>query len=288
MNYIVKIVNTCTDKLARNKSFLFITNMQILNIINTLHRINTPPVSFGKKIPSDTSFQKDNTLQNDVFIKSHNKLLEKYTAKCHATITTKYGSIVYGDKGFSYFEFEKPQSLQGALKRIKYLQKNFRPHYGIITHNYIYKGFDDAFSKKFKKDKFVRYLGSGGSSIAIEREDGKVLKLSVLDPFYFNRPIESFDAKLFEKGENNNYHYCIQEKCSQKEITDEHVEVMREQIEKNGYKATDLSQEQIGFGQDGMLYLIDPECAINESDLEESKKENEEWMRKYGLDLDYI
>ena len=43
---------------------------------------------------------------------------------------------------------------------------------------YVYNDFVNAFGSKFKDMKFTKYLGCGNTAVAIENEDGKVLKLS--------------------------------------------------------------------------------------------------------------
>ncbi len=219
-------------------------------------------------------------LESDVFEKSSDKKIE-----------TEYGTIVYDrENKFSHFDFKEPQSLENAFKTIKYLQDKFRLHsYGLMKSQYVYDDFVNAFGSKFKDMKFTKYLGCGNTAVAIENEDGKVLKLSERNQFTFDRSKKSFDAKVYDSGQIGSfYHYYIQEKCSQSCITQKHVDEIARMIQDEGYTPFDLSVEQVGIGKDGKTYLIDPECAKDEKALDEAKRRCQEWMLKYGLDYDYI
>lgn len=219
-------------------------------------------------------------LESDVFEEAPDKKIE-----------TEYGTIFYDKENkFSHFDFKEPQSLENAFKTIKYLQDKYRLHsYGLMNSQYVYNDFVNAFGSKFKDMKFTKYLGCGNTAVAIENEDGKVLKLSERNQFTFDRSLKPFDAKVYDSGQIGQFHhYYIQEKCSQIGITQKHVDEIAKMIQDEGYTPFDLSVEQVGIGKDGKTYLLDPECAKDEKALDEAKRRCQEWMLKYGLDFDYI
>lgn len=203
----------------------------------------------------------------------------------------EYGTIHYlKNKKFDCFEFDKPQTFSEALKKIKELQEKYKLcKYGLADYNYVYESYDDAYSNKFKNLKFKKFLGAGNNAMALETDDGKVVKFGEANHFALRNGEEDFDAKIYEKGKVGLYHhYYIQEKCSKEGITQENVEQIRKQIEEKGYDAIDLFDEQVGFSKDGKLCLIDPECARDKEKFEKMHKETVEWMLKNGLDMDYI
>lgn len=204
---------------------------------------------------------------------------------------TKYGTINYlKNENFCDLEFDKPLNLKEALKKIKGLQEDYKIYrYGLCTYGYIFKSFDEAFSLRFKEMKFTKFLGAGNNALALENEDGQVLKLSERDTFVFRDGPEDFDARIFKKGNvGKNYFYYLQEKCSQEGITPEHVEQIEKRIAKKGYKPFDMSEMQIGFDKNGKVCLIDPECARDTKKYEEALLQNALWMREHGIDIDYI
>lgn len=203
---------------------------------------------------------------------------------------TKYGTIHYHNGKFMYFDFSRPKNLKDALKAIKYVNEKYKlSEYGVATYDYTYKNYERAFAKKFDNMKFIRYLGSGNTAMALENTEGKVLKLSARNQFGFDRKPEKFDARVYENGTTEDgYYYYIQEKCDRSRIKQEHIDKISQMIEDSGYNPFDMSEDQIGIAGDGKVYLIDPECARDDEAIELMEKRYIQWVLEHGLDYDFI
>lgn len=115
-----------------------------------------------------------------------------------------------------------------------------------------------------KDIKVTQMIGHGSSAMAFETEDGKILKLTEENHFPLNRPVEDFDAAVYEKGKVKNVYYYLVEKCYPCESGSGFVDIMRHTIKQKGYRPYDLGSYddfQIGFNAKGELKLLDPECA---------------------------
>ena len=128
----------------------------------------------------------------------------------------------------------------------------------------------DIFIKETAKDtklssqRVCHLVGRGSTAAAFETQDGKILKLSVGNHFPMNRPHESFDVPLYEKGKVGQVYYYIEEKLYQHGLSPEFVQDVKLAIKQKGYKTFDFYDydiQQIGISKDGKLYLLDPECA---------------------------
>ena len=180
--------------------------IKCMNITN-----NFPLTYITTKNVSVTGFKNNkptfgSELKADVFEKTSPKMIE-----------TKDGTIFYDKEGnFSHIEFKEAQPLDKTLNIIQRLQDKYKlQSYGLVTSKYIFSEFDKAFSEKFKDMKFTKYLGCGNTAMALENEEGKVLKLSELNQFAFNRKTEKFDAPIYARGKIEPcYYYYVQEKCS--------------------------------------------------------------------------
>ena len=245
---------------------------------------NTPLYIFQNNLPYAFSEKKF----SPAFKRSTNKdTFEKTTDKI---VQTKYGTIHYHDGKFLYFDFNHPKNLNDALKAIKYVQKKYTlSTFGVATYDYNYKDYQKAFSKKFGNMKFTRYLGSGNTAMAIENEDGKVLKLSAINQFSFNRKPEKFDARVYDAGRTDDgYYYYIQEKCDRRNIKQQDIDKITKMIKDSGYTPFDMSEDQVGIAKDGRVYLIDPECAKDDKALELMREKCQKWALEHGLDYDFI
>lgn len=112
--------------------------------------------------------------------------------------------------------------------------------------------------------KIKQLIGYGSSALALETTGGRIFKLSRKNHFPMNRPVEDFDAHVFQKGKIGKVHYYLAEKCTPCESGQGYADIMREKIEKKGYRAYDLGDWddfQVGFNSKGELKLLDPECA---------------------------
>ena len=249
--------------------------MNILNFPMHTHRMYQP--YFSARPMSAPAF-KGNAV-NDTFEKQTDTIKQ-----------TKYGTIHYNNGKFSYFEFNRPKNLQNALKAIKYVQNKYNLlTYGISKYEHTYTDFEKAFADRFKDMKFVRYLGAGNTAMAIENTDGKVLKLSFVNQFSFDRKPEKFDARVYEKGKTDDeYYYYIQEKCDITKITNNDIDKISKMIEDAGYTPFDMSEDQIGTAKDGKVYLIDPECAKDDKAMKELQERCLKWALEHGLDFDFI
>lgn len=235
--------------------------MKITNHINFIKLF-----IFNSKINDNSksvvSFCASRKLDNDVFEYS------KYNSLKIQDATIYYNKQ---DNSFSHLSFDKPMSLPDAINVIK---KACDEHdicrCGIAKEDYKLTSFSEAFAQRFKNMKFTKFLGSGRSAVALENEDGQVVKLCDNDHFLLRKGEEDFDAHVYRRGNvRRRYFYYIQEKCSNNGITEKHVDEMERKILKKGYIVDDLYIGQIGFNKDGKLCLVDPECAIDKEKQEE-------------------
>lgn len=249
--------------MAKNILFELDWYMKIVSRTNFIK-----PFIFNLKINDNSksvvSFCASCKLDKDVF--EYNK---------YNSLKIQDATIYYNkqDNSFSHLSFDKPMSLSEAMNVIK---KACDEHdicrCGIAKDEFKLLAFAEAFSPRFANMKFTKFLGSGRSALALENENGHVVKLCDNDHFLLRKGEEDFDAHVFRKGNiRRRYFYYIQEKCTNNGITEKHVDEMECKILKKGYIVDDLYIGQIGFNKDGKLCLVDPECAIDEEKQEERK-----------------
>lgn len=238
-----------------------------------LIKVNSVNMSFGKK----------------VIFAGINDMPDSFIRSCDGDVKTPYGQLTYtADGKFKELKFNRPVSLSEALNCIKSAQNEYNlVKQSMLTSSYIYNQIDRALSEKFKDDKFVSLVGAGHSAIALKREKGNILKIARFNQFEFRYGPESFDAKIFEKGNANGYYYYIQEECCQDNLRQEHVEEMKKLIQESGYDVFDLSIQQIGLNKDGKLCLIDSECARDNSLVKAKEEALSKWMLEHGIE-DYL
>lgn len=137
------------------------------------------------------------------------------------------------------------------------------------------------FSKDLENVKVKSLIGMGAYSLAFETSNGDVIKLTDIEHFPHGRKPASFDLPIKAsgkfKGVYGNYYYYIEEKVSQKDITQDELRQIVKQIKRLGYKMKDylvhysededpfkeiIKSEQFGRAKNGKIYLIDPGCAI--------------------------
>lgn len=112
--------------------------------------------------------------------------------------------------------------------------------------------------------KIKQLIGYGSSALALETTNNRVLKLSRENHFPMNRPVEDFDARVFDRGKVGKMHYYLAEKCTPCESGMGYADIMSDIIEEKGYRAWDIGtwdDFQVGFNSKCELKLLDPECA---------------------------
>lgn len=181
-----------------------------------------------------------------------------------SVLKTAFGTIRYLKNGkLSELEFNKALTLHDALEQVKKAQHGYNIcGYGLARNDSKLDCLANAFDLRLQNMKFTKFLGAGGTALALENQDGNVVKLCFQDQFKMRQELEDFDAPVYRKGHiYKRYFYYVQEKCSKEGITQKHVDQMEKRITDKGYIVTDLFEDQLGFGKDGKVYLIDPECA---------------------------
>lgn len=242
-----------------------------MNILFNTNNFYVKKIGVSSQTPARPAFKA--RLKNDTF--------ERTSAPERKT---PFGVIRYTkEKRFSELEFAKPLSLEEAMKTIYNAQDAYKLcNYGIATSGFTLREFADTFSLRFQNMKFTKFLGAGYNALALENEDGKVVKMCENDHFILRRGEEDFDAHVFRKGHIRKQHfYYIQEKCTVDGVTEKHVHQMEEKIRKKGYVPDDMYEGQVGFSKDGKLCLIDPECAIDPQLKEERRILEAEWQRAF-------
>lgn len=137
--------------------------------------------------------------------------------------------------------------------------------------NYIAKTekIPDVFIKGVSKNEelasttVTKLIAEGSRALVFETSNGDILKLSDGNHFPLNRPQESFDVPIFKKGKVGNMYYYLEEKLSQRNMSEGFVDTVIEWIKEKGYRPYDIKNDinQIGLSKSGKLYLLDPECA---------------------------
>ncbi len=123
--------------------------------------------------------------------------------------------------------------------------------------------------------KVKSLLAMGCNALVFETSDGNIIKLTPHNHFPGNRKQECFDLPCIKQGKADNTYFYIQEKAKQDNITAVEIENLVKKIESKGYYMQDylrsgfteninkdIRKEQFGRTKDGLLYLIDPGCAI--------------------------
>ena len=141
-------------------------------------------------------------------------------------------------------------------------------------------------SGALKDKKTTSMVGCGYSSYVFDIGDDKVLKFTFGDHFNGRKP-EFFDLPIQECGkitENGKHYYYIEEKVSQKNITDYDIKMMEAQAKLLDYLLLDCnSTRQFGRTKDGYIRLIDPECAEKDPMIwyKKLKQRAIYWISKY-------
>ncbi len=165
---------------------------------------------------------------------------------------------------FQSFYYKKPVTLKRALYDIF---ESSSIDGGIMAEKEQIKQFiNDLKDEKIGQKKINKIIGAGSSSIAFETPMGDVLKISHKNPFVKNRPIQDFDAEIFQKGKYKNSYYLLEEKLDKVNfIEDDNPAVqVAEKIKEKGFTVHDLwdlQTWQVGRSKNGQLKLLDHECA---------------------------
>ncbi len=185
--------------------------------------------------------------------------------------------------GVQEVEYRKPVTLKRALYDIF---ENEKIDFCIMSKKQEVKQFlDDLKDTKIGKRKIKRVIGAGGSSIAFETPMGDVLKISHKNPFIKNRPVQDFDAKIYERGKHQKSYYLLEEKLDKVDFLedDNPVADVVDKIEKKGFAVWDLwdvQTWQVGRSKDGELKLLDHECARYKSKFHRIKTVIKQFLGK--------
>ena len=145
--------------------------------------------------------------------------------------------------GVQEVEYRKPVTLKRALYDIF---ENEKIDFCIMSKKQEVKQFlDDLKDTKIGKRKIKRVIGAGGSSIAFETPMGDVLKISHKNPFIKNRPVQDFDAKIYERGKHQKSYYLLEEK----------LDKMQEQVSKIDKNLADIDYREANQ-RVGYVYVI--------------------------------
>ena len=196
---------------------------------------------------------------------------------------TEFGTVSYlKDNSFEELRFKKPLTLAQALDTVQNADDKYHLcRYGVVKSGFTLNEFKESFEMRFKNMKFTGFLGSGYSALALENQDGNIVKLCTDDHFAMRNKTEDFDAQVLKKGTiKKQYFYYIQKKYSKKGITQKDVDLMEKKILSKGYIANDLYEGQIGKDKDGKIYLIDPECAVDPAKKAEINEKTESFIQE--------
>lgn len=129
-------------------------------------------------------------------------------------------------------------------------------------------------AKELSKHKVRTLHSTGIFALAFETEDGKILKITGNEHFPKNRKPDFFDLPILKQGKHGYTHYYLEEKVSQKDITQEELREFVKKIKAKGYymrdylmhfddvKENTIKLSQFGRAKNGKIYLIDPGCAV--------------------------
>jgi len=255
-----------------------------MNLINNfLNTTISRPVFRGKTSAEtirSSEFYWKNNLESDVFERQNT--LQKSLQR-----RTEFGTIGYlndNDDSYSFEElrFKKPLTLAQALDTVQNADDKYHLcNYGVVKSGFTLNEFKESFEMRFKNMKFTGFLGSGYSALALENQDGNIVKLCTDDHFAMRNKTEDFDAQVLRKGTiKKQYFYYIQKKYSKKGVTQHDVDLMEKKILSKGYIANDLYEGQIGKDKDGKIYLIDPECAVDPAKKAEINEKTESFIQE--------
>lgn len=161
-----------------------------------------------------------------------------------------------------------PSNISSGLSQLMAADKNLKKAGAqklLLNPSNVEQYIKDLKNSPLNQKKITKLIAEGSSALVLQLEDGNVLKLLTHEHFPNNRPVESFDVPILERGKIGNTFYYIAPKAGTHDLRDEFVETVMKKIKKSGYKCHDINELahcQIGFLNDGQVYLLDPECAI--------------------------
>lgn len=166
----------------------------------------------------------------------------------------------------SHIEFKNPEEILKSIDIIEYYLYNCSIcNMKDINQVKILKEFISN-EPAFKKEKVKSLLDAFSTTLVIELEDNRVLKMTKYNPFPQGRQFESsFDIPLLSEVYNyKGYYFYIQEKANTDDVDMEKIENVAERIVRAGYKPYDLEGNTLQIGWSEMMQdymLIDSECA---------------------------
>ncbi len=194
-----------------------------------------------------------------------------------------FDNILYSENeryhGLKVVVFKKPITPSDAILSLAYSKdKNIQEalFYKLHMMDELEEMAADISTDRFLRDlKVTKLVGIGAFALVFETENGDILKLTGSNHFPNNRKPDFFDIPIKKQGKICRTHYYIEDKVSQKDITQEEIQELIKQIEESGYTLKDykytstaygeqnkIKTEQFGKTADGKLYLIDPGCAL--------------------------
>ena len=187
-------------------------------------------------------------------------------------------------------EFKKPITISNALATIansndSILADNLiKRMHTIETLNELSQILQ---TKEIGKTKVKSLIGIGAFALAFETENGQILKITDTEHFPNGRKPAKFDLPIIQSGKLSKfppYHYYLEEKVTQNDLTQEELRTIVKEIKSLGYRMKDylihydtegyeiIKKDQFGRAKNGKIYLIDPGCAIETDKVYNSSK----------------
>jgi hypothetical protein len=102
----------------------------------------------------------------------------------------------------------------------------------------------------------LRPLSGGASSVVLEANDGKVVRLGLGD--VAGRPKIPEMLPVEASGKVGGVRYEISPKITTSGVTEEHVNEMKRMLSAKGYELVDAGTDNLGFDKNGKLVVVDP------------------------------
>lgn len=249
------------------KIFSFVIPNMNINGINSIKYYNIyPRISFHGQVYNPKKNCADSFYKNDEFINE---------------ITTTQS------KHIKSITFKKPFGVSEVLKRLSHTKNKFLADEFLLKLHPLEQLSDMAevlSTDSIGKIKVSSIVGIGAFSVVFKTTDNKILKITDVEHFPNNRKPADFDLPIIKKGklskDNMQFYYYIEDEVTQSNITQKEIRQLVNHIKSLGYKMKDylvhfdnnevngrFKIEQFGKDKNGRLYLIDPGCAIETSNV---------------------
>ncbi len=177
-------------------------------------------------------------------------------------------------------EFKEPIEVSKAFLEIAHTNEDLIK-YNLLRYTHTIESIKEIgeilSNQEIGKTKVKSLIGIGAFALAFETENGQVLKITDIEHFQNGRKPAKFDLPIIKSGRLAKYppyHYYLEEKVTQNDITQEELKALVKEIKNLGYKMKDylvhfstddeelIKVEQFGRAKNGKIYLIDPGCAF--------------------------